>query len=60
LIQWAKDLELEVEDWKRNYWQLEKKLHAYELKEESSPIFHKKNKKSEIEIEFDFQNNQII
>lgn len=42
-------LETDLEDWKRNYWSLEKKLHS-QLKEDNE----------EIEIEFDFENNQII
>ena len=35
VVEWAQEMELELEDWKRNYWILEKKLNQLELRDES-------------------------
>ena len=52
----TQQLELELDDWKRTYWMLEKKVNQMELNEEN-PI---NSKSSQIEIEFDFHNNQLV
>ena len=52
----TQQLELELDDWKRTYWMLEKKVNQMELNEEN-PI---NSKSSQIEIEFDFNNNQLV
>ena len=41
-------MEIELEDWKRNYWVLEKKYNQLQLKENQSD-------NGDIEIEFDFE-----
>ena len=52
----TQQLELELDDWKRTYWMLEKKVNQMELNEEN-PI---NSKSSQIEIEFDFHNTQLV
>lgn len=49
-------MEMELDDWKRNYWILEKKVTQMEIND-MNPI---RSKSSKIEIEFDFKKNQLI
>lgn len=56
LLMSTQQLELELDDWKRTYWMLEKKVNQMELNEEN-PI---NSKSSQIEIEFDFKKNQLV
>ncbi|CAD8195225.1 unnamed protein product [Paramecium octaurelia] len=57
LVEMIKKMELEVDDWKRNYWILEKKLNQILLQQQDKLL---KQGSEEIEIEFDFDKKKII
>ncbi|CAD8096510.1 unnamed protein product [Paramecium sonneborni] len=57
LVEMIQKMELELDDWKRNYWMLEKKLNQILLQQQDKLL---KQGSEEIEIEFDFDKKKII
>ncbi|CAD8161841.1 unnamed protein product [Paramecium pentaurelia] len=55
IINYTHKLETEIDDWKCNYWNLEKQLNS-QLKDN----FIQQGQSQEIEIEFDFDKNQLV
>ncbi|CAD8095743.1 unnamed protein product [Paramecium sonneborni] len=57
LVEMIQKMELELDDWKRNYWMLEKRLNQILLQQQDKLL---KQGSEEIEIEFDFDKKKII
>ncbi|CAD8201148.1 unnamed protein product [Paramecium octaurelia] len=57
IVEMIKKMELDLDDWKRNYWMLEKKLNQILLQQQDKLL---KQGSEEIEIEFDFDKKKII